>query len=322
MAKQVMRTMAGIENKSKLAGEALKRQSAEKITTHLWFDKEAKEAAKFYVSIFGNSKIKDTTVIEDTPSGSVDVVNIDLAGQRFSLISAGPLFKFNPSVSFLVACDTIEEVDKFWNKLSKGGKVLMELGEYPFSKRYGWMEDKYGLSWQVRHMGEHQDGRKITPTMMFVGEVCGKAEEAINFYASVFHNASIGEIYRYEKGQEPDREGTIMHAGFTLEGQVFAAMDSARMHDFKFNEAISFMVHCNTQEEIDYYWERLSAVPSAEQCGWLKDRYGFSWQIVPEIMGELLMSKDKTKRTRMIQAHQKMKKVNIEELQRAFERGE
>ena len=289
----------------------------QKITPHLWFDKEAKEAAGFYTSVFKDSKVKDTTTLHNTPSGSVDIVTIELAGQRFTLISAGPLFKFNPSVSFLVACKTKDEVDSLWKKLSEGGTALMELGEYPFSERYGWTQDKYGLSWQVMFMGKREIKQKITPTIMFVGDVCGKAEEAINFYASVFHNARIGNILRYGQGEEPDKEGTIKHAAFTLEGRDFAAMDSAHKHNFTFNEAISLMVHCDTQKEIDYYWEKLSAVPAAEQCGWLKDKYGLSWQIVPTGMDEMMKNKDEKKLARVTEAFLKMKKFDIAALKRA-----
>ena len=289
----------------------------QKITPHLWFDKAAKEAAAFYPSVFKDSKVKDTTTLRNTPSGSVDIVTIELAGQRFTLISAGPLFKFNPSVSFLVVCKTKDEVDSLWKKLSEGGTALMELGEYPFSERYGWTQDKYGLSWQVMFMGERQIKQKITPTLMFVGDVCGKAEEAINFYASVFRHARIGNILRYGQGEEPDKEGTIKHAAFTLEGQDFAAMDSAHKHNFTFNEAISLMVHCDTQKEIDYYWEKLSAVPAAEQCGWLKDKYGLSWQIVPTGMDEMMKNKDEKKLARVTEAFLKMKKFDIAALKRA-----
>src|SRR5438034_3407607 len=236
----------------------------QKITTHLWFDKEAKEAAAFYTSFFENSKIKDTTTLHNTPSGSVDMVTIELSGQDFTLLSAGPLFKFNPSVSFLVACQTKDEVDALWEKLSVGGAALMALGEYPFSEKYGWTQDRYGLSWQVMFMGDREIKQKITPTLMFVGEQYGKAEEAINFYAWVFHNAKVGHILRYGKNEEPDKAGTIKHASIALEGQGFAVMDSARAHKFAFNEAISFMVHCNTQEEIDYFASKLSADRKAE----------------------------------------------------------
>jgi len=128
---------------------------------------------------------------------------------------------------------------------------------------------------------------------MFVGNVCGKTEEAIDFYTSVLHDARVGDILRYAKGEGPDREGTIKHAAFTLEGGEFAAMDSAHPHPFTFNEAISFMVHCETQKEIDDYWGKLSAHPAAEQCGWLKDKFGVSWQVVPSVMDDMMKSKDK-----------------------------
>jgi predicted 3-demethylubiquinone-9 3-methyltransferase (glyoxalase superfamily) len=291
----------------------------QKITPHLWFDKEAKEAAEFYTSIFRDSKINNTTTLHNTPSGSVDIVDIVLLGQEFTLISSGPLFKFNPSISFLVACKTKNEVDGLWEKLSAGGTALMELGEYPFSERYGWVQDRYGLSWQVMFMSGHTTIQKITPTLMFVGKQSGRAEEAINFYATVFHNAKVGDILRYSKGEEPDKVGTIKHAAFTLEGQEFGAMDSALAHNFAFNEAISFIVHCETQEEIDYYWGKLSADPKAEQCGWLKDKFGVSWQIVPTIMDEMLRDKDEERLARVTEAFLKMKKFDIEVLVKAYE---
>lgn len=292
-----------------------------KITPHLWFDKEAKEAAKFYTSLFRDSRIKSTTTLHNTPSGSVDIVTIELAGQEFMLISAGPLFKFTPAVSFLIACNTKEEVEALWKKLSAGGRALMELGEYPFSEKYGWVQDRYGLSWQVMFMGDQKIKQKITPVLLFVGKQAGKAEDAINFWVSVFHHAKAGEILRYGKGEEPDREGTVKYAAFTLEGQDFGAMDSARAHNFTFNEAISFMVHCDTQEQIDDYWGKLSADPKAEQCGWLKDKYGLSWQVVPTVMDAMLESKDQKKVARVTEAFLEMKKFDIATLEEAYRRG-
>jgi predicted 3-demethylubiquinone-9 3-methyltransferase (glyoxalase superfamily) len=290
-----------------------------KITPHLWYDKEAREAAELYTSVFENSRIRNTTVLNETPSGSVDVVTIELAGQEFTLLSAGPLFKFTPALSFLVACTTNEEVDAIWGRLSGGGKVLMELGAYPFSERFGWTEDRYGLSWQVMHAGNWPLERKITPMLMFTGDVAGKAEDAIRFYTSVFRDASTGEVLRYGAGEEPDKEGTVKWASFRLEGESFAAMDSAHPHGFTFNEAVSLMVHCDTQEEIDYYWDRLTAVPEAEACGWLKDRYGVSWQVVPAMMDELLGGGDKQKLARVTEAFLKMKKFDIATLREAAE---
>jgi predicted 3-demethylubiquinone-9 3-methyltransferase (glyoxalase superfamily) len=186
------------------------------ITPHLWFDKEAKEAAEFYTSTFKDSKVKNTATLHNTPSGTVNVLTIELLGQDFTLINAGPLFKFTPAVSFLVACRTKEEVDALWNELSQGGSALMELGEYPFSERYGWTQDRYGLSWQVMFMGNRAIEQRITPTLMFVGEQCGRAEEAINFYSSVFHDAKVDHILRYGKDDKPDKEGTISMPTFRL----------------------------------------------------------------------------------------------------------
>ncbi len=292
----------------------------QKITPHLWFDKEAKEAAEFYVSTFGKgSKVKNISKLDNTPSGSVDIVTFELLGREFQAISAGPLFKFNPSVSFHVICKTKDEVDAIWEKLSGGGIVLMELGAYPFSERYGWVQDKYGLSWQIIYSGGADVKQKITPVIMFVGNVCGKAEEAVYFWTSVFQGAKVDTILRFGKGEEPDKEGTLKYASFSLLGQEFGAMDSAHEHTFAFNEAISFIVHCDTQEAIDYYWIKLSAVPEAEQCGWLKDKYGLSWQIVPTAMDEMTRKGSKEQIARVTEAFLKMKKFDIESLKRAYE---
>jgi predicted 3-demethylubiquinone-9 3-methyltransferase (glyoxalase superfamily) len=222
-------------------------------------------------------------------------------------------------VSFLVACQTKGEVEALWAKLSAGGTALMELGEYPFSRKYGWVQDRYGLSWQVMFMGDRKVTQRITPTLMFVGAQCGKAEEAIRHYASVFRNARVGDILRYEKGEEPDKPGTVKHAAFYLDGQEFAAMDSARGHDFGFSEAISFMVYCDTQEQVDHYWGKLSADPAAEQCGWLKDKYTLSWQVVPTAMDRMMQDKDQKRSARVTAAMLKMKKFDSAALQRAFD---
>jgi predicted 3-demethylubiquinone-9 3-methyltransferase (glyoxalase superfamily) len=297
----------------------------QKITTHLWFDREAREAATFYVSVFGgDSKITGVTPINDTPSGNAELVTFRLRGYDFMAISAGPVFKFNQSVSFILNFDPSQiknaasELDRFWVKLSEGGQPLMAIGEYPFSKRYGWIQDKYGLSWQLLLSGPEGESRPfITPSLMFTGAVSGKAEEAKNYYISVFKNSREGIVARYEANMEPDKEGTVMFEDFMLDGVWLAAMDSARMNDLTFNEAISLVVTCSSQEEIDYYWEKLSAKPEAEQCGWCKDPYGVSWQIVPSRMGELLGGTPE-QRERVTQAFLKMKKFDIAELERAY----
>jgi len=291
----------------------------QKIVPHLWFDTEANEAAEFYTKAFPNSSIKSKTTISNTPSGDVVIITISLAGLDFMLLNAGPTFKLNPSVSFLVACKSKAEVDAIYINLNDSASELMPLGEYPFSERYVWLQDKYGLSWQIMYMGERRVTSKITPTIMFVGDQCGHAEEALQFYTSVFRDSEITDISRYGPEAEPDAEESIKHASFRLENQDFALMDSAYAHQFAFNEAISLMVYCETQEEIDYYWDSLSAVPEAEQCGWLKDKFGFSWQVVPRAMDQMFQENDPARLARITDAFLKMKKFDLAELKRAAE---
>lgn len=292
----------------------------QKIIPHLWFDKEAKEAAAFYTSVFPQSGIGHVNTIHHTPAGDSDIIAFDLWGYSFVAISAGPLFPFNPSVSFMVNFDPLRDseakrrIDQVWAGLMTGGKALMPLDKYPFSERYGWVQDKFGLSWQLILTNPHGEERPvIMPSLLFTDDICGKAEEASDFYLSVFNHAARGAIARYPGGMAPDQEGTVMFTDFMLEGQWFVAMDSAREHGFAFNEAISLIVNCQGQDEIDYYWKRLSAVPEAEQCGWLKDKYGLSWQITPADMQKFL-SGPPEKAAAVTEAFLKMKKLDLEKL--------
>lgn len=298
----------------------------QKIVPHLWFDKEAKQAAEFYTSIFPNSKILSSNTLKDTPSGDTEFLTFALNGFEFMAISAGPLFKFNPSVSFMVNFDpaqdanAAEDIDKIWEKLVEGGEVLMPIQEYTFSKRYGWLKDKYGVSWQLILTDPEGEPRPfIMLSQLFVGDVYAKAEQAIDFYTSIFKDAKKGMVAKYGKGQEPEKEDAVMFGEFQLHGQWFTAMDSALMHDFAFNEAISYLVHCDDQAEIDYFWEKLSAVPEAEQCGWLKDKFGFSWQIAPRRMDEMMTEGTPAQIEAVTQAFLKMKKFDIAELEEAYQ---
>lgn len=303
----------------------------QKIVPHLWFDHEAREAADFYASIFPASHVNHLTTLRDTPSGDCDVVAFELWGHKFMAISAGPLFRFNPSTSFMVNFDPLrfetssspksaarEQLDAAWEQLSAGGTVLMPIGEYPFSERYGWIQDRYGLSWQLILTDPEGDPRPpIIPSLLFVGDNCGKAEAARDFYLSVFRNSAPGTLHRYGTGMEPDPPGNVMFTDFQLENCWFVAMDSAHAHNFGFNEAISFVVHCDDQDEIDYYWDQLSAVPDAEQCGWLKDRFGISWQIVPAALDEMMRNGTRDQIDRLTRAFLGMKKLDLAALQAA-----
>jgi predicted 3-demethylubiquinone-9 3-methyltransferase (glyoxalase superfamily) len=297
----------------------------QRIVPHLWFDKEAKEAAAFYASVFPNSRVTHTVTITGTPSGDCDLVSFEVRGQPFKAINAGPLFRINPSVSFIVNYDPSQEntpresLDAAWSRLSEGGTTLMPIDKYPWSERYGWIQDRFGVSWQLILTNPKGEERpQVVPSLLFTQEVCGKAEEAIEHYLSVFENSKLGAMMRYGPGQQPDREGTLMFADFRLLDLWCAAMDSARQHGFGFNEAVSFMVWCDSQREIDYYWKRLSAHPESEQCGWLKDKYGLSWQILPSRLEEMMRSGDRAAIERITRAFLGMKKFDLERLEVAF----
>lgn len=298
----------------------------QKIIPHLWFDKEAKEAAEFYASIFPDSGITSIATIRNTPSGDCDIVSFSLYGYGFMAISAGPLFKFNPAISIMVNFDpaqdkdALKRLDTIWDKLSVGGKILMPLEEYPFSKRYGWLQDKYGFSWQLIHTDPDGELRpRMIPSLLFVEGAYGKAEEAANFYVKVFKDSHLSDPVYYPAGMDPEKEGTVMFTDFKLEGQWFAAMDSAREHGYTFNEAVSLLVHCDNQEEIDELWKKLSASPKDEQCGWLKDKFGVSWQISFREMDIMLSTGSQEQVDRVTQAFLPMKKLDIETIREAFE---
>jgi predicted 3-demethylubiquinone-9 3-methyltransferase (glyoxalase superfamily) len=297
----------------------------QKISPFLWFDHQAEEAAKFYTSIFKNSKIhgdahygESGAEVSGQKKGTVMTVEFTIEGVHFTALNGGPIFTFTPAISFFVYCETESEVNDVWSKLSAGGKVMMELGEYPFSKRYGWTADKYGVTWQVMLSAERL-GPKIIPSFLFTGKNFGKAQEAIDLYTSVFPNS--GTITLHKAGAAPHygNPEAVMFAAFTICGEPLTIMDGPGEHKFTFSEAISLMVNCDTQEEIDAYFKKLSAVKESEQCGWIKDKFGVSWQIVPRMMGELMAKGDAQKTERMMKAMLQMKKLDIAALQNAYD---
>lgn len=306
----------------------------QKIVPHLWFDTQAVEAAEFYVKAFGSidspqvggdSKVTHTSTLKNTPSGDCDVVAFELAGYEFMAISAGPCFAFNPSISFMINFDPSmdpkarENLDVLWKTLSDGGEAIMPIDKYPFSERYGWIKDKYGLTWQLILTKPEGEPRPfIIPSLMFTGDMTGKAGEAMDEWVSIFKDSKRGMSAPYPEGAAPEKAAKLMFAEFMLEGQWFTAMDSGHMHKFGFNEAVSLLIHCKDQKEIDDYW-KLSAHPENEQCGWLKDKYGVSWQVHPNDLEDMMNSGDEDKIKRVTEAFLKMKKFDLAELKKAAE---
>lgn len=279
----------------------------EKITPCLWFNGQAKEAAALYCSVFANARIT-----EQSPF----VTGIDASGQSITLLDGGPKYKPNPSISFYYICEKPEDIDRIWNAFSKGGQVMMHLEKYSWSEKYGWITDKYGISWQLA-LGKISDlGQRITPCLMFTGKQYGRAEDAITFYTSIFEGSKVEGILRYGSNELPDKEGKVKHAQIVIHDQKFMLMESAQQHDFTFSEGVSLTIHCETQEEIDYYWQKLTERGGAESmCGWLKDKFGVSWQVIPTILSKIMS--DPAKAGKAAQAFMSMRKLNIEQIVQA-----
>lgn len=270
----------------------------------LWFDDQAKDAAEWYCSLFKNSSI--TT---DTPM----VLKFELEGTEFMALNGGPHFKINPSISVFVLCESLEETNKLWDKLMEEGHALIPIGKYDWSERYGWLQDRFGLTWQISLNGDAPIQQKIRSCMLFTGKRFGMAEKALNFYTSVFEHSSTDLLMHYPEGTE--HAGKVLYSEFKLNQQNLIAMDGPGVHDYTFNEGVSFVVECDSQKEIDYYWDKLTEGGQESMCGWLKDQFGVSWQIVPAILGGLMS--DPEKAPKVMQAFLKMRKFDIETLLKA-----
>lgn len=288
--------------------------SDQKITPFFWYDHQAEEAANFYTSIFPNSKVGKKMYQGDKPL----TVAFSLNGQEFVGLNGGPLFKINPSISIYVLLETEAEVEAAWAKLVDGGMAMMALDKYPWSAKYGWLQDKFGLTWQISVRGQEGPGTMFTPAFLFSGANRNQAGDAVKFYTETFPDSNINVMVPYG-AEGPGDEGSVMFSEFKLFGQHFIAMDNPNpAANHTFNEAVSLMVNCDTQAEVDKYWDILTADGGAEsQCGWLRDKFGVSWQIIPTEMFQLFSDPDPARVQRAMGAMMQMKKLDLAKMKAA-----
>lgn len=298
------------------------------IIPHLWFDGAAEEAARTYVGLFPESRFGRSARYgavgkEDhgQPAGSLMFQEFEIAGTRLNAFNGGPRLRFTPAISLFVTLPDRAAIDALWDGLSDGGETLMPLDAYPWSEHYGWLADRWGLNWQICLGDPAKSGRAVAPLLSFAGARAGKAEAAVRDWVALFPESAIEGFAHYgENGLDAPVEGAkgVAHGQFKLMGETFMVMDAFGAHDWDFNEAVSLLVRCADQAEIDRLWSALSAIPEAEACGWLKDRYGISWQITPDGVLRMLGDGDRDRADRVMAAFHGMKKVNIAALEAAY----
>lgn len=283
-----------------------------KFANCLWFNGKVEEAADFYLNLFQETKRNRTLYfVEDAHGTTGDILTISLTldNQEFVLLNGGPDFVMTPAISYVINCTDAGHLKRIWEELSKDGEMLMDLDNLPGVGLFGWLNDKYGVSWQLK-VGDGKE--KITPCFMFANNLYGKAKDAMETWIQYFHNGSI-------LSQSTDNDGNLTIGEFELFGQHFLAMDSAMNHDFTFSMANSFYVYCEDQNEIDNLWDTVTKDGEEYPCGWMMDKFGVPWQTVARDMDDLIDIKEPKKALAVTKELYKMKKIDINLLRKVYE---
>lgn len=267
------------------------------------FEREAADAGTFYADLYGG------TASSENPF----VTMVDVFGQKLMLLNYGMPIDKTPALNLHLKIDDDAEVDRIFSALKEGGRELMPLGSYPWSPRYGWVNDRFGTSWQVYGTGGATQPQTLVPSLMFVGDKVGKCSEAMELYTSTFLNSR-------SNGAKKDDKGNVMHADFEIDGYHLYAMDSEGPHAFDFNNGVSMLVLTDDQAQTDHYWSSLLAGGGKEmQCGWLEDRYGVRWQIAPKaIIAMVGDNANPEKQQRAIAEMMKQIKLEIAPIEAAY----
>ncbi len=268
----------------------------------IWFNNDAKEFIERYQSFFDETSILNSNGF---------ITTVKWSGSKIMLMNGGPSIQCTPAISLFVYFDQNElRINDLYNTLIDGGKILMPLDKYDWSPKYAWVEDKFGINWQL-DIENMRSPQKIVPSLLFVNDKKLMTKEAVSFYTNAFDDHRILLEAPYFPGSGMP-EGSILFTQFKLQNFVMNAMSSTMVHDYDFSMGISFVLECDTQEQIDYYWDYLGKEGKYSRCGWLTDKYGISWQVIPTILG-LLMS-DESLQSEVSEAFMKMTKFIIADL--------
>lgn len=273
----------------------------------LWFQSNAAEAVNYYNTVFRNSAIYS--------SGEM-ACSFQLMDTRFIAINGNRENGFNPAVSFFVYCGSENEIERLYDLLRQDGNVLMPLGAYPWASKYAWVSDKYGINWQL-DIDDIKTKHKIVPALMFANHKAASVKLAVEHYTGIIPQSRI----LLESPFGPDAgmpEDAVLFAQIKLNQFVLNCMASPVEHHFDFNPAVSFVIECSGQDDIDYYWDELGKNGTYQMCGWLTDQFGVSWQIIPDRLPELLSSPGNA--GKLFPVMTQMRKINISDMESALSR--
>lgn len=262
----------------------------------LWFDHQAAEAADFYTSIFPNSRI-----LEKNPTA----VSFEILGTTMMGLNGGPMYHQSQACSYFIYCGEEVGIEDLYAKLLEGGKAVFPLGSYPWNPKYAWVTDRFGTNWQL-DADPIRSPQKMVPCLLFVNENKTRVREAMEFYTGIFPES--------QKLMEAPHPGTdnLLFAQLKLEGYLINMMSSTEAHEFGFTPGNSLVVPCENQAEIDFFWEKLGEGGQHQRCGWLTDRFGHSWQIIPKGLGKLISDPEKGQKA--MEELLKMDKLILEKL--------
>lgn len=269
------------------------------ITPCFWYERDSLAAAALVQEAFGGGR-----TVDSNPMSTV----WELFGRRVMGINGGPRYRPGSSLSLFVQLPGEVAVRRAFETLARDGRAHLPLAPMPWSPLFAWVEDRHGVHWQLAQSFQEDSRPMLFPTLMFTGPQAGQARAAIDAYTKVFPGSSIGELHLSD-------DGGVRFAIVELAGQTVGFMDGHGGEDEGFTPGVSLSVACDDQAEIDHFWDHLVQGGQESRCGWLTDRFGFSWQIVPSIMGELMS--DPQRAQRVVAAFLPMTRLDLETLRRA-----
>ena len=281
-----------------------------------WCNGTLAEQTRAYAGLFPGALIDGRPAAVWGPGAMAALLTLD--GCDVQLIDGGPMYAPTPALSLFVQRQTEAGVRALWDGLADGGTVLMPLDAWPWARLFGWVQDRWGVTWPVNLGPLHEVGRAITPYLTFTGPAAGKARAALDLYARALPGLTVDGIHDHD-GSGPDPAGTVMHAQIRLRGGTMMLSDSAHPHAWGFTPGTSLSVLCDTQDQVDRLWDLLSSEGGQPaRCGWLTDPFGVSWQIVPRLLHDTMLTGTADQKARLVAAFLPMGKLDIATLAAAI----